>query len=301
MGSYLSFLLYAATAWVVQRLPLSAVRALARVLGDFFHTFIPIRRALTREQLRLAFPERSEREIRELARKSYRSLATALLEMMWVPRLTPEILEREMRIEDPSVIDRIRERGQGALLMTGHYANWEWVLHRWNLAFEHPLMVIVHPLHNPRVDRLVESWRSLRGNSVVPMRHAARAAYSTLREKGYVSLIADQSAAKESVFIPFFGRPAATFEGPARFALRENVPVLLMLPVRQSDGSYVLRGGEIPFDDLVGGDTEENREELTRRHTAALEARIREHPEFWLWQHKRWKHSPPTSVVVSAE
>jgi KDO2-lipid IV(A) lauroyltransferase len=106
-----------------------------------------------------------------------------------------------------------------------------------------------------------------------------------------VLMLGDQSASRESLFIDFFGRPAATHRGPALFALKTGAPMVMGLLLRQSDGRYAAEFEEIPHDDLHGA-SERNVAELTRRHTAVLERYIRLYPDHWLWMHKRWKHTP---------
>jgi KDO2-lipid IV(A) lauroyltransferase len=73
-------------------------------------------------------------------------------------------------------------------------------------------------------------------------------------------------------------------------ALRHGAPLQIGFMVRQRDGTYEVTLEEIPFPDLSGY-SEENVLELTRRHTAVLEERIRQYPDHWLWMHRRWKHT----------
>ena len=123
---------------------------------------------------------------------------------------------------------------------------------------------------------------------------AIREVVRTLRERGIVAILADQSGPGGGLFVDFFGRPAATYEGPAIFALKYGAPVLMGLGVRRADGGYDVRLEPIAVDDLSGA-TEENIRIFTERHVKVLEQGIRQHPGHWLWQHRRWKHSPPAA------
>jgi KDO2-lipid IV(A) lauroyltransferase len=80
-----------------------------------------------------------------------------------------------------------------------------------------------------------------------------------------------------------------TFEGTARLALATRAPILLLQPYQRTPHGYRCRFHHVPFGDLTDA-RPENVRELTARHTAILERAIRECPELWLWQHKRWKH-----------
>lgn len=291
------YLLFLAVARIVQVLPLGAVRRVATLLAWFLYHVLPIRRALTLQQLRKAFPEHDEKDIRRIGFGSYVNLMTTLLELMWTPRLTDEVIAREIRIVNREVFDNAIRRGKGVILMSGHFGNWEWLSIASARLFGHPYAVVVHSVHNPGVDALVEHWRCMHGNRVVPMGISIREIVKTLRERGVVAMLADQSGPSGSLYVRYFGRWAATYEGPAMFSLRTGAPIIMGFGVRRDDGGYDISVQEIETSDLKGL-TDEHLRELTRRHVRALEAAVTEHPDHWLWQHKRWKHQPHAESVL---
>lgn len=190
------------------------------------------------------------------------------------------------------------ERGTGLILMSGHVSNWEWLCIGVPKSLGITLTAIIHPMHNPRVDDLVEGYRSMHGNRVVPLGVAIRDIIRSLRSNRTVALLADQSGPSGALYVKFFGRYAATYEGPAMFALRTGAPLVMGFSVRQEDGTYEVEFEEMKTDDLTDG-SQEDIQELTRRHVRCLERAIRRHPESWLWQHKRWKHEPgPGSILI---
>ncbi|MBR9976113.1 MAG: lysophospholipid acyltransferase family protein [Bacteroidetes bacterium] len=298
MKTVLEYALFAGVARLLQLLPLGGVRRVARGAAWLFWNVIPIRRGLTLMQLRIAFPDKTDTEIRDIARASVVNLFTTIFELMWTPRLDEDSLRRVLRIRNPEVIVHAVRRGRGVILMTGHFGNWEWLSIGVAVLLSMPYTIIVHSIHNPRVDRLVEGWRSRFGNRTVPMGVSVREIIHTLRNRGAVAMIADQSGPSGALYVRYFGRPAATYEGPATFALRLGAPVIMGYSIRCEDGNYDVVAEEIPTQDLDGF-TEANVRELTRRHVRALERKVREYPSLWLWQHKRWKHAPgPDNVVV---
>jgi Kdo2-lipid IVA lauroyltransferase/acyltransferase len=293
----IEYLLFAGVARLVQSLPLSVVRSIARRLGASLFRFFPMRKALTLMQLRAAFPEKDDAEIRRIARGSYVNLITTIFELMWTPRLTDDIIAREIRVQNPELFHSVLRRGKGIILMTGHFGNWEWLSIGTARVLGHHYMVVVHPIHNPSVDELVEHWRTMHGNRVVPMGVAIREIVRTIRERGIIAMIADQSGPSGAYYVRLFGRHAATYEGPAVFALKTGAPIMIGFARRQPDGHYELMIEELPTQDLKGA-SEENLRELTRRHVRVLERAIREQPDHWLWQHKRWKHAPHEGSVL---
>ncbi len=296
----LQYVLFATTAACVQLLPLRLVRVFAHALALFAFHILRVRRGLTITQLRYAFPEWSDARVHDTARATYKNLITVILELMWTPRLTRTPLEHIVRLRNPEVLRHAVARGRGVVLMSGHFGNWEWLSIGVARLLDMSFTVIVHPLHNPKVDVLVERWRTMLGNRIVPMGLSIREIITTLRSRGIVALLADQSGPSGAIYAPFFGRPAATYEGPASFALKTGAPIIMGFAVRAEDGMYDVHVEEIPTADLPDA-SEDSIRKLTLRHVQALEAEVRKHPEQWLWQHKRWKHTPDADARIATE
>lgn len=298
MKSFLEYALFAGIARLLQSLPLGAVRRLARIGAGFAWYVVPMRKSLTIMQLRVAFPDREEAEILSVARASYTNLVTTIFELMWTPRLDDSHLTEVLHLRNPEVAEQAVRRGSGVVFMSGHFGNWEWLSIGVSRLMGLPITVIVHPIHNKAVDELVEGWRGKFGNRIVPMGVSVREIIHTLRNRAAVAMLADQSGPSGSIYVRYFGRPAATYEGPAVFALRIGAPVVIGFSVRRDDGNYDVILEEIPTHDLDGFN-EANVRELTRRHVRALERMVTKYPSMWLWQHKRWKHTPnPDNVIV---
>lgn len=297
MKATIEYILFAGIARTLQLLPLGVVRFAAQGFALTAYYVIPIRKKLTLLQLRRAFPERREGEISRIARESYINLVTTIFEMMWTPRLTDEMLPHILRIRNPEVLENARRRGSGLILMSGHFGNWEWLNIGVPRLLGFSVTTVVHPLHNPAVDEMVESWRTMMGSRVIPLGISIREIIRTLRSRGIIGMIADQSGPSGAYYVRLFGRYAATYEGPATFSLRTGAPIVIGFAIRAADGNYDIELEEISTRDL--GETEEERmRELTRRHVRVLERRVAEHPGQWLWQHKRWKHTPHEESVL---
>ncbi|MCB2205470.1 lysophospholipid acyltransferase family protein [bacterium] len=297
MKSTLEYVLFASVARILQLLPLGAVRLFARTLAKTLFYVLPLRRGLTLLQLRRAFPEHEEAEIRRIAKGSYVNLITTIFEMMWTPRLHEGNLGQVLRVHNLDVVERARKRGSGVVMMSGHFGNWEWLCTGASRLMGFNVTVVVHPIHNPAVDELVERWRESMGNRVVDMGLSVREIIRALRNREVVAMLADQSGPSGSLYVRYFDHFAATYEGPATFALRTGSPVIMSFAVRAADGNYDVLQEEIPTSDLRGLN-DANVRELTRRHVRTLERMVRKHPEQWLWQHKRWKHNPREDSVL---
>ncbi|GAB1430559.1 lysophospholipid acyltransferase family protein [Ignavibacteria bacterium] len=256
------------------------------------------RYAITVENLDKAFPEKLMSWKHSTARAAYTNLGLVFTEIAAFPKISDDEIKQSVEYEN---IELLREKyleNRGLILLSGHFGNWEWLAYSAGLFADIPITIVVKPQRNRRITELLNNNRRRAGNNVVQFDKAAKTIISTLKNGGAIALLADQAAdAERDVFIDFFGRPAAVYEAPAALALRLNVPIIMGFAVRQSNSKYRVRLMEIPHKDLQY--SPEDVAELTRRHTAALETAIREHPELWAWQHKRWKYKPKQNYTES--
>jgi KDO2-lipid IV(A) lauroyltransferase len=285
----LEYAFFQVFAGAVFLLPLRAVQRLGRVLGGAAYSLWRYRRRIAHENLQKAFPQQSQADIESIARESFRNVGITFLELMWLSRMTGPRLRELVRYDRPELITDGYARGRGILLLTAHYGNWEWLAQSIVTHFGIPVHIIVKTQANPLVDAKINARRTRLGNNVVPMETAIRDVVRGLREGQAIGIVADQAAPKENVPVEFFGRMVPTHQGPAVFSLKMRAPLVAIFSVRQSDGSYLARVREVRTDDLTEY-TEENVIELTCRHVKLTEEFIREHPDHWMWMHKRWKH-----------
>lgn len=272
-------------------LPLSGVRAFGRWIGRGGYRLLGSRRRVAMENLRASLPGRSEEELQQIARGSFEMVAAAFLELLWFPRLTRSRLEQEAVVENAVEVRRaLGERG--AVVIVSHMAGWEFILQGVNAAFAGRTSVVYKPMSNPITDRFIYDWRSKFGLKWIPMQTAVAETMAEAQRGGVVILAADQSVAKESIRVPFFGRKVPTAKGPAALSLKAGVPIYLCRLRRVADGSYRGDLQLVPADD-VHGYSEANVIELTKRFTKMTEDYILRDPDQWMWTHKRWKHWVP--------
>jgi KDO2-lipid IV(A) lauroyltransferase len=293
------YTLFSLFTGVLGLLPFRTVQKTGRLLGRLFFRLQPGRRAITIDNLRQAFPEKGDGEIEAIARGVFVNFGIAMCEFLSFERLDRAALRALVNYEaNPRPFVEIGNGGK-LVFITGHFGNWELAGVGSAALADVPFMVIVRTQSNGLVDRVVNRQRCAFGNRVVPMDHAVRESLTTLQSGGIVALAGDQSATRESEYVPFFGRKVATFRGPAAFALRAGAPIKMAFMVRREDGTYDFVVESVPMEDLRGA-SEENIRELTRRHTAVLERHVRRHPDQWLWMHRRWKHLAPEPPEAQA-
>ncbi len=265
------------------------MQSFTRILADFSFYVLRVRRKVALENLRHAFPEQPESWIRRIARQSQHGLFLSMFEFLYSRKFTAEEIKQHVSITNVDVIWNAFRRNRGVIFMTGHFGNWELLAIATMLHINSSGVIIVKKQKNHFIDKMINDLRTGHTNRIVYMKESVREIIKTLGKNGVVAMIADQSAPRDSVYVPFFGREVATFAGPAYFALRTGAPILMGLTIRRPDGGYDAIFEEVQSEDLQDA-SKENIRELTARHTAVLEKYIHEHPDHWLWQHKRWKH-----------
>ncbi len=249
-----------------------------------------IRRKVTIENLREAYPDWSEAELGRTARDSARNLGRVFFEMVYLRYAHRDKIAAGFNLRNLPDVHSALQGSKGAILLSGHLANWEWMAVGTGLATGIPLQVIVKNQTTGRIENFLQTMRGRFGNGLIPAGDV-RAIFRALDRGEILGILGDQTAFPDSVFVPFFGRDVPTFEGSARLALRSRAPLLLVECWREG-GIYQAVSHPVDYSDIRGSGPEAVAE-LTRRHTALLETIIRKRPELWLWQHKRWKHAKP--------
>jgi KDO2-lipid IV(A) lauroyltransferase len=265
---FFEYLFFSAFRGLLLILTPGAARRLGRGIGRLGCALLTRRRHIALDNLRHAFPEKTAGELGSIARGAFENFGISMSEFLRFSRLKADDLRSMMNYDrNAEAFVRIGAAG-GMVFMTGHFGNWELTGAGSSCLAGVPYLVIVKTQSNRFVDRVVNRLRARFGSSVVPMEKSVRETMATLGRGGVVALAGDQSAPRESDFVPFFGRTVATFRGPAAFALRARVPLMIAFTVRRPDFSYDFYLEEIRTSDLQAA-TEADILELTRRHVPA--------------------------------
>jgi len=263
--------------------------AVGAALGRLGYWPFRIRRMQAEDNVRRAFPERDEAWVQRVVRASYEHLGREAVVILRLPRKSRAEIVARTRVDGKPVFAHFRE-GQGMVVCAGHFGNWE-IAAAIMPARGYPVDAIVNRQQNPLFDDYIVRTRERLGIGIIRRGGATEAATRAVRAGHAVAFAADQDANRPGVFVPFFGRLAATHRGAALIAVRTGAPMYLALPTREADGSYVLRLVEVAFD--REGELDDVVWRGTAAFTAMLEAAIRERPGQYLWQHRRWKTRPP--------
>jgi KDO2-lipid IV(A) lauroyltransferase len=285
-----------AVAWTLIKtlgvLPRGMARSMAAVGVRLLLLALPKLRKTAEFNLRLAFPEWSDRQRRSTLEKMTRNLGWMAAEFARMPSYTKENIESVVILDGHENFLAGHSRGKGVLYLTGHIGAWELSSFA-HALYGFPLHYMARPLDNKPLDAMVNEYRGLSGNKPIFKNESARVMLRILKGAGTVGILADQNTMPgEGVFVDFFGTPACTTTGIARVALHTDAAVVPGYAYWDENlRKYRLRF-EPPVELVRTGDAERDIAENTQRFAKVIEEIVRKYPEQWVWIHARWKARP---------
>ncbi len=283
-------LLAAVSPWP-RPLALAGGAALGRAARDL----LGLRRRVADENLAAAFPALAAPERAALARRTYEHFGRVATDSL---RLTaggaPAVVPFVRAVEGEDLLRALAARGRGVIVLAGHHGNWE-LAATWAAAVGLPLAAVVKPPSNPWVADFIERQRRRMGVETIAMPEARSRVPQALAEGKLVGLVADQGAMRSGTWVPFFGRPTQTPEGPGRFAALTGAPVVFGGFVAEPDGRYA--GFVELLEESPRGEAAELVLRIATLYRQRLEAAVRRSPEQYLWTHRLWGRQPPAPAA----
>lgn len=282
---------YVAVASLVATLrwpPRALADRLGRAYAGLLDAAVPRLRRTALRNLELAMPALGEEQRRRIADGVFRSIARLLVGAARLPALHRENVADWIRYDGFEHYEEAKRRGRGVLIATGHLGNWELSAVGHALLCGEPMHVVVRPLDNPLIDKLVQDRREIAGNRIIAKKEFVRSMLNALHSNATVGVLVDQNTVlDQGIFVDFFGVPACSGTSFAKLAAHTGATVIPGFAVWiESEGRYRLKFYP-PLE--MSGDIFED----TARVQAAVERAIREYPDQWLWIHRRWKTRPP--------
>ncbi len=283
------FILFLSISKFVTALGFKRVKYVAKPLANFFYYLLPIRKDVVIANLKKAFPEKSEKEIKLIAKKNYESFAITFLELMAMRSLTPENVLDFADCETLSVLEDELKEGKGVFLMSAHFGNWEYAGTWLGVKINRSILGLAKKQRNPYVNDWLTKTRGKFGNRELRAGAGLRGLISAAKNGEIIVLVGDQRGASSGPRVKFFDNQTAVYTGTAALSLKLGLPIILLSHVRQPDGKY-----HITFEKLMCEENDEHFDNpeicLTQKYFKFLEKLIIANPEQWLWMHNIWKY-----------
>lgn len=271
-------------------LPSRWMPGFAKLLGAFAWNTLKIRKQVVLTNLQQALPHLDEERKKKTGLLVYQNFAQTFIEFLKIPALNDSYFTEKVTLQGIEYLKQALNKERGVVLVSLHMGNWEYVGGAMcKQGF--PLTVIYQKQNNPLVNGLIERYRHKLGMEGLARDVSPRKIISTLRQNRILAFVVDQDAGPEGLFVDFLGRPASTARGPAVFTLKTGASMILLICLRQKDGTHLGIFKTVEFDHHLNY-SEENLREITQIYTSQMEEYIKHWPEQWFWLHRRWKSKP---------
>jgi KDO2-lipid IV(A) lauroyltransferase len=281
---------------VLSWLPFWILYGISNVFYVFIRYVVKYRYRVISDNLKHAFPEKPEAEIRRIRNRFYQHFADVFVETIKAYSISEKQIEKRVVIKGMDGINACYNRGANIAILAMHHNNWEWgsfVQRKTNYT---GLMIYDPVRGNQAFEKFLVKYRTRWGGMCVPVHKSARTIVELKRIGNPVALWlgADQTPPASSKFWTIFlNRETPFFTGPEKIAAKTNQPVFFHHTRKTGRGKY-----EINFIPLIENPRDSGPNEILLRYVQKMEEIIREEPEYYLWSHRRWKHKRPENIPI---
>ena len=285
---FLVFILIYPLIWLLSILPLRVLHFISDCFYYLLYYVIRYRKKIVIGNLKLAFPEKSEREIIIIAKKFYSHFVDIIIEMIKSFTISKKEIAQRYKAVNIDVLRHLESQDKSAIFLGAHYANWEWVF-AINLLVKFNGYAVYKKLKNSFFDRKIRQTRGRFSTKLVPTKEV----FSLIEENfnnhklSLYGFLGDQSPKinKTHYWSEFLGIKVPVHTGVELLSKKYDLPIVFFKTKRIKRGYYestikLLTDKPQKFEDY----------QLTDMFLREVENQIREAPEYYLWTHKRFKH-----------
>lgn len=284
---FLFFVVFKPLLWGLSRLPFRLLYMVSDISYFLLYRVVGYRKEVVRENLKLAFPDKSDKERRKIEAGSYRHLCDLFFEV--IRSLNMSEKQRRARMKFVNIETLSHYKGRSVLYLLGHHSNWEWTLNV-TTFFPNKFCAVYTKIKNKHIENLTKKIRESYYNvSVFERSEISDVMFKNHSEKipSQYGFVSDQSPmlSKRNYYRPFFGVEVPCFTGYEFLAKRLNLVVFFAKMNKVKRGHY-----EVTLQLITDHPAEVGRHYICDRFYELLEQQIREQPEYYFWTHRRWKH-----------
>lgn len=289
---YLAYIALRIALFILYRFSVEANLRFARFLGRQMWARYHRGRKRALDNLRASFPDKDQSWLEETGRRSFESIVMLVMDVLFTPRLVKrDNWEKYSTYKNTEQIKWLMQGGQGLLLITGHYGNFELMGYLLGV-FGFNVYSIARPLDNRFINNYLYGIREKKGQKIIDKKGASEQMQQLAESNATLCFIADQDAGKKGLFVDFFGRKASTYKSIALLAMSYNMPIGIASCRRIDDRFFF----HIEIHRMIMPDEWKDKDDpinwLTAEYTKAIEDFVRLDPNQYWWLHRRWKTRP---------
>ncbi|MFH0887831.1 MAG: lysophospholipid acyltransferase family protein [Planctomycetota bacterium] len=291
LGEFIEYYLLRIITSFLLALPLDYSLKVARLLGETFNAFSIKFRKRGYQHLKMAYPSKTPDEIRHILKGVFEHFGMILVEILSFPRkIRLYNYDKYLEIKGIELIDEGLKKGNGVILISAHFGNWELCGYMMSMM-GYQLISVARFMPNPLVDSLLNYSRRYQGQKIIYKENALKDMMKTLKDNKILGMIVDQDARSSGIFVDFMGMKSSTIPSPALLHLRFNSPIILFTCCRSKANKFCYT---LSFERCILPEikSETAVQQITQSYTSQIENAIHKHPEQWMWLHRRWKTKP---------
>lgn len=267
--------------------PLGILYFYSAIAGWLNYHLVRYRRKVVQKNLKNAFPEKSDAEIKKTERGFYRHFMNFIAESIKAASMTKKNAMKRCSIKNPELLQKYHSEGRSVLVVCGHYNNWEFYALSLPELVDYNVYSVYQPLSNPFFDRKMYEQRTRYGMRLVKTNEVIPFFKKSAEEQKMVVIVNDQSPRHppKAHWNTFLNQETGWNIGPEKLAKKFDHVVLFGHSERIKKGHY-----QVEFKVISDDAQSTEHGEITDTYAKMLEDLIVQNPQNWLWSHKRWKH-----------
>lgn len=291
MSKIFSPIIYYVLVIPISHLPYRVLYFVSNIVYLFTYYIIGYRKKVVRKNLTNSFPHLSHAELLSIEKKFYKHFADFLVESAKSVSISDKAIKERCALINPEILHKYFDEGKSVIVLCGHYNNWEYYAVGIAQQMKHSTIAAYKPLKNKFFDDVILKSRQRFGMKMMSMREIPRYFANNKMEQPTLSIMVnDQSPSnpKTAYWNTFLNQDTGWMKGAEKLAAKYDQAVLFGCIRKKKRGFY-----EVTFYPISDNVKQEKDGFVLDKHAEYLEMVINEHPEYWLWSHKRWKHKNP--------
>lgn len=254
---------------------------------------IGYRKEVVLKNIQNSFPEKSAAQHEKIQKQFFRHLCDLIVESIKAFTISNKEVQKRVKCLNPELIDAYADNNQSVVIAGGHYNNWEIFAVAVDKIIKHKTIGIYKPLTNTFFDNKMRTTRSRYGLLMIPT-YEVKQYLEKFKDTPTATIFGfDQSPSniKKAHWMKFLNQDTAVLFGTELMSKKYDYPVLYGRINKVKRGYYTFE-----FFKVTDTPQETNHGEITETITQLLEKDIIHDPQYWLWSHKRWKHTKPADA-----
>ncbi len=282
------FLLFLIVIVFFTIIPFFILHGLSNVTSFLLYRVLGYRKKVVRNNLKTAFKNKSDKELKKIEKDFYLNLTDILLESFKGYNISTKTVAKRYKAKNSEIVEKYHQQGRSVILAVSHYANWEWGSVGVTMHINNDIFTVYKPIGNKYIDMYVRNSRSKNGLVMLPIKDTHKYFKKYARTASSFILISDQSPSNpdRAVWVNFLGKKTAFLHGIEFYSRIYNMPVIYTHIKRVKRGYY-----EVTYDLIHDNPQALKPGEITQLYANKVEEDIINNPSDWLWSHRRWKHT----------